>query len=232
MKRKVAFAALALAATVSGPLASGASAAPPGTAPVGPATMTPTTGTGATSFQLKPIGGNAADPANAYCPGDSANDGYRVQTFLTPATVDPATLTYDVSGPIVPAADSAQQPYTWSLFHPTTQQQWLNGTTAVNPKGFIDPTAYPFGFDILSGLLPTGDYLVGIACSKNGVTETFWEVPITITADGAGYTVAPNDGPDPVVPEAPLSVLLPLTGLGAVGAFLFFRRRNAAAQAA
>jgi hypothetical protein len=188
--------------------------------------MTPTTGTGTTSFLLKPVGGNPADPTNAYCPGDSATDGYRVQTFLTPASVDPATLTYDVTGPIVPAADAAQQPYTWSLFS-INQTQYIAYNTSVNPKGFIDPTQFPFALDILSGLLPTGDYLVGIACSKNGITETYWEQPITITANGAAYAVAVNNGPTPVVPEAPLSVLLPLTGLGAVGVFMLIRRRKA-----
>ena len=50
-------------------------------------------GTTATPFSLQL-------PAGAACRGDSANQGYRVQSYMVPANVDPATLQFGSVGPI------------------------------------------------------------------------------------------------------------------------------------
>jgi hypothetical protein len=231
IKKKVAFAALTIAASIATPFAGSAMAAEPGTPPTGPSTVTPTTGDGTDVFTLDAVGGNPADPTNSYCPGDSANDGYRWQTYITPAAVDPATLTYNADGPVVPAAQSALQAQTWPLLS-AAGSFYVNRNTSVNPKGFFDGADAPFSFSQFpTDLFPSGDYIIGLACTKAQITESYWEVPVTITATGTGYTIAPT-GPGPVIPEAPLTVLLPLTGLAAVGGFLVLRRRNAAASLA
>ena len=52
-----------------------------------------TEGSGALSFGLVP-------PVGAACSGDTATAGYSVSSYMVPATVDPADLTFDVAGPV------------------------------------------------------------------------------------------------------------------------------------
>jgi len=222
VKRALIGGAIALAAA-GGPLLTGAAnAAPPGTPPVGPLTMTPSTGTGTTNFLLKPTMNN--NPNAAFCPGDSATGNYRWQTFITPATVDPATLTYDSTGPVPQAGEA-----TWPLFDvggsPVVAQ-----TTGVG-DGLVSTFAMNLAVFDTEGLIPDGDYKIGIACTLGGVTQTYWSIPVSLVPGAAIINYQPTT-PGPDIPEAPLSVLLPLTGLAAVGGFVVLRRRQSASALA
>lgn len=163
-------AALAIAAGVA-PLmtASGAAAAPAGTAPNGSLSLTPASGNSDTNFVINPD-----DPQT--CPGDGATDGYRWQTFMTPTSVDPATLTYGVNGPNAQAGE-----FTQPLFdiggNPVVNQNPDIGTA--NISGIPQMDFAVFG----PGNVPPGEYYIGIACTLSGVTETFWQLPITITTN-------------------------------------------------
>jgi hypothetical protein len=168
-----ALAAFAVASTLAPlALAPAASAAPPGTLPNGSLTMSPSSGHSGTNFSLLPD-----EPR--VCPGDSATGGYRWNTYMTPTSVDPATLTYGVNGPnaqagefTVPLFDTAGTPVVNR--HPDIGDARISGIPMMNFA--------VFGPDVV----PAGTYWVGIACTKDGVTETFWSLPITITTAPTG----------------------------------------------
>lgn len=208
-----------------------ASAAEPGTPPVGTITSTVSSGDGTTPFTLRVVGGNPADPTNGYCPGDAANQGYRWQTYIAPAAVDVATLEFDGEGVhTTRAEDASYDQYVWNLFS-VGQDPIGDQNPALNPAGFLDLSGNKFSFQVFEEweLLPAGDYNLGIACTKSRVLETYWALPVTVTvAPGGAVTWRVNDGPPTDVPEAPLSVLLPLTGLAAAAGVVLYRRRGSA----
>lgn len=167
----------------------GASAAPPGTPPNGSLTLTPPSGNSDTDFVLDPD-----DPQ--VCPGDGATDGYRWQTFMTPTSIDPATLTYGGSGP-----QSQGGEFTVPLFdtggNPVINRNPDVGTASISGIPTMDFAA--FG----PGVVPAGEYYIGIACTLSGVTETFWSLPITITTNattGGSSQLDYAKGAKPVAP--------------------------------
>lgn len=135
-------------------------------------------------------------PAGAACTGDSAGGGYRVQTFMVPATVDLAALKFDSNGPVKPAgADGI-----WYPLFSTASDPLVNLLT--------DIATIPNGPGLISGLplvdflvyspgdLPAGEYFVGVACTLGNQTsanqlDRYWSVPMTFTeavGDPAGVT--------------------------------------------
>lgn len=135
-------------------------------------------------------------PDGAACTGDSAGGGYRVQTFMVPATVDLAALKFDSNGPVKPAgADGI-----WYPLFSTASDPLVNLLTdiATTPNGPGLISGIPLvDFLVYSpGDLPPGDYLVGVACTLGNQTsanqlDRYWSVPMTFTdaaADPAGVT--------------------------------------------
>ncbi len=152
-------------------------AATAGTAAVGPLTLNPTSGNSSRNIAIAP------SPLPAKCPGDSANGGYAVNSFMTPATNDPATLTYNAGGPVGLG-------FTQPLFD-RFGSPILNNTTAPDTAQIL--VLGPTNFAVFGpGVIPPGQYFIGIACTKLGVTETFWSSRIEITVD------AVNGGPSAV----------------------------------
>ncbi len=154
-------------------------------------------GPGSTSGQPLANGGSATVfgirlPVGAACTGDSASGGYRVQSYVVPASVDPNTLTFGVQGP-VPVATGAN--YRQPLFT-TATTRYVNITTGVAPTpggGGPIPSTPGFNFAFLgptgATLLPAGTYNVGLACTLGFESATqldkYWNVQITIAADPA-----------------------------------------------
>ena len=108
------------------------------------------------------------------CAGDSATDGYRVNTFMVPASVDVSQLQYNAGGPIAPAGVTFKFP----LFAQTGNAQQVNRNTAPT-TGIITAgnLLQPFSFAALvaGGIeVPNGSYKVGLACTLLGVTEEYW----------------------------------------------------------
>jgi hypothetical protein len=135
-------------------------------------------GTATTAFQINP-------PNGAACTGDTATAGYRVNSYIVPASVDPSTLTWDSSGP-VPVGQGAtlRQP----LFS-TTQSPLRTFATA--PTTAIINAAlggtYDFStFQAAGGtaFVPDGAYNVGVSCTLNGVEDKFWNVVLDFKASG------------------------------------------------
>ena len=147
-----------------------------------------TSGGSATAFALTP-------PSGAACTGDSATGNFRVQSYMVPSSVNPATLTFGAQGPI-PGGTGAnlRQPLFSSAGSPV-----LNRTTAVE--------ATPGSGGLLTGLpaisfavfgangptiVPAGTYNLGWACTVGAASATqldrYWNVQLT-------FAVTPNDSP-------------------------------------
>ncbi|MEO7570862.1 MAG: hypothetical protein ABIX10_00340 [Acidimicrobiales bacterium] len=128
-------------------------------------------------------------PTGAACTGDSANAGYRVQSYMVPDSVDPNTLTFDLSGPIPTAVGADfRQPLFDPAGTPYTEAQTANATVQPGPGPIVNVPA--FDYHLFSpGNIPAGDYNIGIACTKGPASDTqldkFWNVRVAFAADAA-----------------------------------------------
>ncbi len=173
------------------------SASPPAiaSANAGPAQIVG--GPGTTSGVPLDSGGSATVfavrlPVGAACTGDSASGGYRIQSYVVPAGVDPDTLTFGNQGPTpVGTGSSFRQP----LFT-TGTTRYVNITTGIAPTpggGGPIPSTPGFSFAYLGAAgatsLPAGAYNVGLACTTasapGGNLDNYWNVQMTFAADPA-----------------------------------------------
>ena len=156
-----------------------------------------------TAAQDQPLaaGGSAAPfalapPAGASCTGDSATGGYRVQSYIVPAGVDPGTLTFDSSGP---APQGTGADLRLPLFSSIGASPFVDQTTAVatttGGPGLV--TGLPsFSFAAFGAdgptFVPPGIYNVGLACTmgvaSSAQQDRFWNVQMA-------FAVNPNDVP-------------------------------------
>ncbi len=135
-----------------------------------------TSGSATTAFLIVP-------PSGAACTGDTATGQFRVNSYIVPSTVDPATLTWNNTGP-VPAGAGAnlRQP----LFSTTGQP--LNNFATAQTTALINAAlgnSYDFNtFQTAGGptLVPDGVYNMGISCSLSGAGDKFWNVQLTFAA--------------------------------------------------
>ncbi len=128
-------------------------------------------GASATVFTL-------ALPEGATCPGDSANDQWRVNSFIIPADRDPGDLEYLVGDP--------EGEGNWSLYGVDTNPMIFEFTipnVAAGLPGII-PEIRPMSFGVFPpGTLPAGRYRMGIACAYFADTGTYWDTEIVIATD-------------------------------------------------
>lgn len=146
-----------------------------------------TTGGTATPFALRL-------PAGAACSGD-ATAGYRIQSFIVPASVDPTGLTFNSSGP-VPLGNGAnlRRP----LYAATGSASFVNKSPSADAGLIVG--LVPFSFAVFGAqaatVVPPGQYRLGIACtSDSGATmDRIWEAQIEVVADAndpGGFTWSP-----------------------------------------
>ena len=207
-KALAAVTAVATAAVVA-PLmtAAPAFAAPP--APQTGAGLTPSSGIGSTAFTL-------SLPNQAACAGDSAGAGWRWQTYMVPATVDPAGLQFDSNGP-VPADVGAdfRQPLFDVFGTPVVSQSTAIADTAGGPGLIL--SVPQTNFEVFSpGHIPAGAYNVGIACTLGPPSTTqldrFWNVKMTFSSNPSGGA-AQVSWAQGALPDAPtLSSVVPADG--------------------
>lgn len=159
-------AALASVALTVGP----AAALPPGTAPTPGQNLTvPAGATSSSLFQM------TLSTGNNFCPGD-APAGFRWATYMVPASVDAATLTWNSSGPIAGSGIFAQP-----LFSSAGSPQ-VARTPGIG-DGLISGIPANFSMASIASLpVPDGEYKVGFACYKAGVTERYWQSTITVSS--------------------------------------------------
>jgi hypothetical protein len=132
-----------------------------------------THGQSATQFSLQL-------PQGAACPGDSANDQWRFQSFMVPASDTPDTLHYNVAGPDGPGQFALFQVSTTPLVDVLTNQNAGPGEPGVIPA--LPPlsfAAFP------PGVLPAGTYRIGIACTLSRQTADYWDTEIVLTSSPA-----------------------------------------------
>ena len=147
-----------------------------------------TSGGSATAFSLTP-------PDGAACTGDSATDGYRVQSYIVPSSVSPATLTFDSNGP-TPNTTGAN--LRLPLFA-TTGTPIIDRTTAVKTgptSGGLITGMPTINFAVFGSsgptVVPAGNYNVGFACTLGNPgpnqVDKYWNVVLT-------FAVTPGDSP-------------------------------------
>lgn len=164
-------------------------------------------GDGATQWTLRL-------PAGASCPGDSPNNGWRWQTYMVPASVDPSTLTFGSTGPTpLGTGASFRQPLYFgtsqgaSAGNPVVNQQ----TPAASPAPGPGPIVNIPDFDLqvfTPGQIPAGVYNLGIACTLGGPSATqmsnYWNVQMTIATGTASNGNAQVTWQNGTVPNAPV----------------------------
>ncbi len=119
-------------------------------------------------------------PDPATCPGDSANDQWRIQTFSVPVTDEPSVIRYGPIGP-EPVGDGH-----YALFGvdttPFVQQLTLRNPQAGQPG--VIPAFPAFSFEVVAGEnVPVGSYKIGVSCTYFGATAKYWHTEIEITDD-------------------------------------------------
>ena len=171
-------------------------------------------------------------PAGASCPGDSAHDDWRIQSFLIPAAVDPGELRY---GNLRPDGDGL---YSLRGADTAPYVQVLTGQNSGPGQPGIIPSIAPLSLaQFTSDMLPTGRYRMGIACSLLGETATYWDVEIYIESSSSGQPggFTWSVGPSSVGQSAPQSNssvwLLAAVGVAAIGLVTVLLRRRSARPA-
>jgi len=174
-------------------------------------------------------------PDDATCPGDSMHDDWRVQTFFVPATDDPGALTYTVAvtGPDGPKDDARVSLY--STEGRPYVQQLLGANAAAGQPGEI-PEFPALSFRRLPiDYLPTGDYLMGVACTDaESKTGTYWDTNVHVDSspNSMRWTVTaaqPKAGNG--LGGRPLVIVLVVLGLVLVAAAVVLWQRAARSTA-
>lgn len=115
-------------------------------------------------------------PPGSVCPGDSANDDWRVQSFIVPAATDLAALRY---GSTRPRGEFMYGLYT-TEGRPYVQVLLSQNPSPGQPGQILNPPPLSFG-TFTPDLLPVGRYKIGIACSYYEVGAKFWDVEIVLS---------------------------------------------------
>ncbi len=130
-------------------------------------------------------------PNFSVCTGDSANDGYRIQSYLVPQSVDLDTLRFDSSGP-APVAGQFRAPMFDTAGNPYANILTAAASPAPGPGPIIQPLpSFDFAvYDTNTFLLQPGVYNVGIACTVGNETsptqlDKYWNTVMTLTANAA-----------------------------------------------
>lgn len=166
--------AAVVAVAATGLFSTSAQALPPGTAAAGAGVLSPLFGTNTSSFAFAP-------PTGSVCQGDGVAL-YRWSTFMVAASVDPATLIYNASGPV-----SQGGAYTMPLFNTAGSPQVAK--TPGLGSGLLTPIPAALDFANVTMPVPNGAYNIGYACTLTtaGVMNTtrFWVTPITVSSSTA-----------------------------------------------
>jgi hypothetical protein len=172
------------------------------------AEVVPSSGTGASEFALRL-------PPNAACSGDSATKDFRVQSFMLPVGVDPASINFGSTGPLPSAVgDKFRQPLYTTTSSPFVNAQTANAERLNEPGAIVNLPAFNlavFGRDDV----PAGAYTIGVACTRGSAAATtverVWSAPITVrvTAGGLVWTSETATVANPAAARAATAVPAP-----------------------
>ncbi|HEX4866596.1 MAG TPA: hypothetical protein VFV32_03120 [Acidimicrobiales bacterium] len=140
-------------------------------------------------------------PGRAECPGDTAFEYWIVHSFMVPSSVDVTEIEFSGLGPD-PLAFGDPATFRQPLYEEETTGSWVAvATGAVERKGEPGPiiNVPTFSFGVFEpGMVPPGDYHIGLACVLGRKVGPVWSADITITADpqdepgGFRWTVVPD----------------------------------------
>ncbi len=119
-------------------------------------------------------------PNGASCPGDSANDGYRIQGFMVPANDDPGKLRYEYIQPEGEGRWGLFDEYTNSYAQILTAKQDAPG----GPGLVLEIPRFTFAV-FPPGMVRPGNYRIGIACTLLNETVHYWDSEFRISSDAS-----------------------------------------------
>jgi hypothetical protein len=122
-------------------------------------------------------------PAGASCPGDSANDGYRVNSYMVPITLDPGSVTYDGLGPTpltLGDAGTFVQPLYDIATNSFASAQTADAAAPGEPGPIVNLPAFSFAV-FAPGDVPPGRYHLGIACTLLNQIVALWDAELIVT---------------------------------------------------
>lgn len=119
------------------------------------------------------------------CSGDSANEGFLVYSFMVPASVAAADVTYDGTGP-TPQVYERYEDFRTPLYDERTTDFSARFTAEQDVRGepgqIVDIPLLSFGV-YRRGELPLGDYRIGMVCTLFAEIDRYWDNEITVYAD-------------------------------------------------
>jgi hypothetical protein len=118
-------------------------------------------------------------PPGAECPGDSRNDGWRVQGFIVPSEVAMGDVEWTVVG-----ATGVNQS---ALFRSQPASIFVHELTIANnapgqPGRIPDPPYFTFAW-MQPNVLAPGVYRIGIGCTLNRELDRYWDADIVVDSD-------------------------------------------------
>lgn len=120
-------------------------------------------------------------PEGAACPGDSANDGWRVQSFIVPFRTDLGELVFSANRPNVgqPASSRSLREINDAIF----TQRMTDPNQTIGQPGMILPLP-PLTFAHFdTGTFPPGRYEIGVACTTpDWKVRRYWNAGIEFEA--------------------------------------------------
>jgi len=166
-------------------------------------------------------------PEGSACPGDSANDQWRVNTFLIPAAQDPLDVQFGSSGPEPPWTSGMYPLFDNSTNLPIVFTMLRRNPIAGSP-GVIESVPET-GFGVVAdNQFPGGDYRLGIACSYFAQTTQFWDTELTMSAaPDVTWTVSATTPTPSTQSESSSQAwiwVLIAGGVAALGSFVWRRR--------
>ncbi len=189
-------------------------------------------GGSATEFSLRLSDG-------ASCPGDSADDDYRVNSYMVPFSVDPAGVTYNGLGP------TPNEYGTFATFRQPLYDVDSNSFVSAQTADAVQPgdpgliIGIPsFDFAVYKpGDLPAGRYHVGIACTLNNEVVKVWDTELVVTSAAGDepaaihWTNPAASGSDGSGPSRSLvAVVLAIVVTAGIGALAVRRRASSPAH--
>ena len=116
-------------------------------------------------------------PEGASCPGDSANDDWRVNTFLVPADTNLDTLTYQALRPDGEAYRSLRY-----INGDIYVMEMTNANPGPGQPGLLTPIPPLTMAWWEAGTIPPGPYKIGIACTDAmGAVQRYWDTSVELT---------------------------------------------------